>query len=210
MHESGGREEFLRHIDVSRETLAMLDEFANLLQKWSPKINLVAKSTLSEVWTRHFLDSAQILRHARLKSGHWVDIGTGGGFPGLVVAILASDSSPGIQFTLVESDQRKSVFLQIVTQKLLLDITVISDRIERAEPLAADIVSARALAPLPTLLGYASRHLSPNGRALLMRGASYRREIDAALEFWTFQSDECPSITDGAAVILSLGDIRRV
>ncbi|MGR3291880.1 MAG: 16S rRNA (guanine(527)-N(7))-methyltransferase RsmG [Paracoccaceae bacterium] len=210
MSQDRGRAEFCEKINVSRETLAMLDVHAGLLEKWSAAINLVSKSTLPTLWARHFLDSAQIYRLADTNSGKWLDIGTGGGFPGLVVAIMAQQDSPGLKFTFIESDQRKSAFLRTVIRELSLDIPVLSQRIEEIEPLMADILSTRALAPLSTLLGYAETHLKPAGQALFMKGASFRRELDEALEFWSFQSDEYNSITDGDAVILSLGDIQRV
>jgi 16S rRNA (guanine527-N7)-methyltransferase len=210
MEHSGGRAEFSDKMNVSRETMAALDIYAALLNKWSPTINLVSKSTLPEIWTRHFLDSAQILNYVSQKPGHWLDIGSGGGLPGLVVAILAAKINPEMEFTLIEGDQRKSVFLQTVVRELSLPVTVIPQRAEQCEPQHADILSARAVAPLNVLLKYAVRHMKPNGQLLLMKGASFRKELDEALEFWSFSREEYTSITDGAAVILSLGDIKRV
>ncbi|MGR3290372.1 MAG: 16S rRNA (guanine(527)-N(7))-methyltransferase RsmG [Paracoccaceae bacterium] len=114
MSQDRGRAEFCEKINVSRETLAMLDVHAGLLEKWSAAINLVSKSTLSTLWTRHILDSAQIYRLADTNSGKWLDIGTGGGFPGLVEAILAQQEAPGLQFTLVERDLGKTAILRPV------------------------------------------------------------------------------------------------
>lgn len=205
----GGRERFQERTNVSRETMADLDEYHALIQKWNPAINLVSKATLPVIWERHFLDSAQILPLANINSGHWVDVGSGGGFPALVVAVLAK-GSPKLHFTLVESDQRKAVFLRTVAQQLSLPVTVLSKRIEDLDPLEADILTARAMAQLSTLLELASVHLKPEGRALFPKGAKFRAEVDEALDLWAFQSDEYPSITDGQAVILSLGEIRRV
>lgn len=197
-------------MNVSRETMQDLEAYADLLRKWSPRINLISKSSMPDLWNRHFLDSAQLIGLAKRKSGHWVDLGSGGGLPGMVVAILAKPKMPDLRFTFVEADQRKAVFLQTVARDLSLQAAVVAKRAEDISPLSADILSARALAPLPTLLGYVKQHLSPSGQALLMKGQSFRQELDQALEIWSFQSDEYPSITDGAAVILSLGDIQRV
>jgi len=197
-------------MNVSRETMQDLEVYAGLLRKWSPRINLVSKSSMPDLWTRHFLDSAQLIGLAKRKSGHWVDLGSGGGFPGVVVAIVAKSEMPDLRFTFVEGDQRKAVFLQTVVRDLSLRAAVVAKRAEDIGPLSADTLSARALAPLPTLLGYVKQHLLLSGQALLMKGQSFRRELDQALETWTFQSDEYPSITDGAAVILSLGGIKRV
>jgi 16S rRNA (guanine527-N7)-methyltransferase len=204
------RANFIKKTNVSRETMEKLDFFSRALTRWNGSINLIAKSTLPALWTRHFLDSAQLWNLAGPVAGHWVDIGTGGGFPGLVLAILAAERAPDLQFTLVESDLRKTVFLQTVARELSLQVTVKPERIETLQPLGADVLSARALAPLGTLVGYAERHLAPGGAALFMKGAAFRHEYDEALEKWSFQAEEYPSITDGAAVILKLGDITRV
>jgi 16S rRNA (guanine527-N7)-methyltransferase len=181
-----------------------------LLRKWNPSINLVAKSTLGQLWERHFFDSAQILEVSELREGRWVDLGTGGGFPGLIVAILAANERAGISVTCIESDLRKAVFLQTVIRELGIEATVLSDRIEDIPPLSADVVSARALAPLPQLLGYAERHLAENGKAIFLKGAKVAREMKEALETWSFELDTYPSKTDPEASILKIGDIRRV
>jgi len=196
--------------DVSRETRERLGAYAELLEKWNPKINLVSASTLVEVWTRHFLDSAQILDLAEVGAKLWADLGTGGGFPGLVVAILAKDLRPHMQVVCVESDQRKATFLRTVVRETGISARILSKRIEDIEPLGADVVSARALAPLPKLLDHASRHLATGGHALLLKGAGYQKEVNDALESWSFGLDTYPSKTDPDAVILKIGDIRRV
>lgn len=205
---SDERAGFLTQVDVSRETLARLDGYAGLLTKWNPAINLVAPSTLGQLWTRHFLDSAQVLEIAP-EGRTWVDIGTGGGFPGLIVAILAAEKRPDLRVTCIESDLRKATFLRTVARETGVKADVISKRIEQVDPLGADILSARALASLAQLLSYAERHLSPNGRALFLKGANHAAEVQEALEKWTFQADTYPSKTSSEAVILSLGDIRR-
>lgn len=202
--------DFLEEFNVSRETMQRLDEFEMLLRKWNPTINLVARSTIDDIWRRHFADSAQIYRLAPPGFDHWVDFGTGGGFPGLVIAILAAESHAGGNITMVESDLRKATFLRIVATQLKLSARIISERAEDLPPLGADIISARAVAPLNLLLKYAHRHLKPSGRALFLKGKSFRPEVAEALESWAFQSDEYVSITDGSAVVLSLREIRRV
>lgn len=199
---------FLAQVDVSRETLARLDAYAALLAKWNPAINLVAPSTLGQLWTRHFLDSAQVLEIAP-DGQSWVDIGTGGGFPGLIVAILAAEKRPDLRVTCIESDLRKATFLRTVARETGVEVEVISKRIEQVEPLGADILSARALASLTQLLAFAERHLSPDGRALFLKGANHATEVKEALEMWSFRADTYPSKTSSEAVILSLGDIHR-
>ncbi|PTW50535.1 MULTISPECIES: 16S rRNA (guanine(527)-N(7))-methyltransferase RsmG [Rhodovulum] len=197
--------------DVSRETSGRLSAYAVLLRKWNPAINLVARSTLDDLQTRHFDDSAQLFALCPPDARHWVDLGSGAGFPGLVIAILAADSVSDLRVTLVESDQRKATFLRTVCRDLGLATTnVIDTRIELAEPQGADVLSARALAPLPRLLDYAERHLAPGGTALFPKGARFADEIDAALASWRFDVQNHPSKTDPQAVVLKLGGIARV
>ncbi|MGR3661122.1 MAG: 16S rRNA (guanine(527)-N(7))-methyltransferase RsmG [Paracoccaceae bacterium] len=210
MEDVEGRDQFISAIDVSRETIRKLDVFEVLLKKWNPAINLVGKSTLEHLWARHFLDSAQIFTISKHKSGHWVDIGTGGGFPGLVVAIMAAEKAPDLRFTFVESDRRKATFLQAAVREVDLKAAVLTERVENLNTLAADIISVRALASLDKLLGYAETHLKPDGQAIFLKGENFRKELREALEKWSFQSDEYASLTDKAAVILSIGDIKRV
>lgn len=204
-----GREAFFAAAGVSRETSERLETYAALLTKWNASINLVSKSTIPELWTRHFLDSAQLLALAP-EGLAWADLGTGGGFPGLVVAILAAERRPALRVTCVESDLRKATFLRTVVRETALHVEIVTDRIELAAPLAADILSARALAPLPVLLGYAERHLTPGGTALFPKGTNHADEVAQALATWAFRLDTYPSATDPAAAILKLGDIRRV
>lgn len=199
----------LRGRPVSRETIARLTRFVALLGKWNPKINLVSAATLPEVWTRHILDSLQVYDLAGVADGHWVDLGTGGGFPGLVAAIVATEEAPDLRVTLVESDQRKAAFLATVLRETGVAADLRAERIEAVPPLAATILSARALAPLDRLLHHAARHLAPGGRALFPKGQSHAEEIAEALASWRFRVQKHPSRTDSQAVILEIGDISR-
>ncbi|AJE44927.1 16S rRNA (guanine(527)-N(7))-methyltransferase RsmG [Celeribacter indicus] len=197
-------------MDVSRETLEQLEQYHRLLRKWTPAINLVAKSTMEDVWDRHFVDSAQVFGLVPRHEALWVDLGSGGGFPGLVCAVLARELSPETRFVLVESDMRKATFLRTVARELALEAEVICDRVEKVPPLGAEILSARALAPLPKLLDYAARHLGPAGIAVFLKGESFREEICKAQDDWRFAYEEIRSQTDEAAMILRIGDIERV
>jgi len=203
------RREFQAEFNVSRETLARLDYYDTMLRKWNPAINLISKSTISALWQRHFHDSAQIYQLIPKKNGHWVDLGSGGGFPGLVLAILAV-ADPTIRFTLVESDQRKSAFLRTAIQELTLNATVITKRIEETEPLEADVLTARALASLDKLLEYTERHLKPEGTAIFPKGEKYKDEIDRAITLWQFDVEEIASKTNPNGAILKIGGITRV
>lgn len=199
----------LAQLDVSRETIARLEVFASVLQKWNPRINLVSRNSLNELWTRHIMDSIHVYRFAPVAQ-HWADLGSGGGFPGLIVAILAADESPTTHVTLIESDQRKAVFLRTAARETGVQCSVISQRIESAEPQNADVLSARALAELSVLLGFAERHLKPNGTALFPKGATWQKELDAARQQWHFDLEAIKSPTNPDAAILRIKGISRV
>ncbi len=201
-------ETFLAHVDVSRETQALFHQYAALLSKWTPKINLVSAGSLDDLWRRHFLDSAQLWALGK-QGGRWVDLGSGGGFPGLVIAILGR-ATPGFDITLVEADERKATFLRTVIRELDLKANVVTGRIEDVSPMAADTLTARALAPLTRLLEFAERHLAAEGTAFFLKGEKAEIEIDEALERWRFRCEKHPSITDAKSTILSVGEISRV
>lgn len=195
--------------DVSRETFARLETYAAALVKWQKAINLVAPSTIQELWVRHFLDSAQVFDLAPAKEGLWLDIGSGAGFPGLVCAAIAAEKAPGLRFTFIESDLRKGSFLRTVAAEMGLKIGVLTRRIEETPPQNAAVLSARALSSLTRLLGHAERHLAPDGTALFLKGATHQQEIEEALETWRMTVESVPSQTAEGAVILKIGDIRR-
>lgn len=195
--------------NVSRETYEELQAFAALVQKWTPRINLIAKSSIPNLWDRHIIDSAQLYRFAPKDTRKWVDIGSGGGFPGIIMAIMGKVTAPGQQFTLIESDQRKATFLRTAARELSLPVTVIADRIEVAEPQEADVVSARALTALSSILPLVTRHLHPSGTALLHKGQSYLSEIAEARKTWAFELEDYPSMTEADARILCIKRIHR-
>lgn len=201
---------FRAQCDVSRETFERLEIYASLLNKWNPAINLVSKNTLNDLWTRHMLDSAQVFNVAPDLAHRWSDLGSGGGFPGMVAAILAKTERSDLKFDCVESDQRKAAFLRTVARETGVNVKIHADRIEKVLPLEADILSARALAPLDMLFEFADIHLSPSGVALFQKGESYQQEIDVAQQRWDFSAKVIPSITDSQAVILEIKGITRV
>lgn len=193
-------------MNVSRETEA-LNRYADLIRKWSPRINLVAQSTIDEIETRHIKDSLQLVDAARTSKGSWADLGSGGGLPGLVVAIFRPDQA----VKLIESDQRKATFLRTVVRELSLsNVTIIAERIEETDRLYAANVSARALAPLPLLVAYVERHLAPDGTAWLMKGRNWESEVEAARNNWNFNLVTHSSDTDPDAAILEITGIRHV
>jgi 16S rRNA (guanine527-N7)-methyltransferase len=197
--------------DVSRETAARLQLYAELLTKWNARINLVAPATLADLWVRHIQDSTQVFALAPATAGHWVDLGTGGGLPGLICAILAAEKMPDCRFTLIESDQRKAAFLMTAARELgLTAVTVLAQRIEAVPPQSADIVSARALAPLPALLPMVIRHCAARSVALLPKGRDWASEVKAAQAEWNFTLTAHSSQTDSAARVLEIKELTRV
>jgi 16S rRNA (guanine527-N7)-methyltransferase len=203
-------EAFQQEHNVSRETLERLRHYEQLIKKWNPAINLVSKASLSQLWTRHFQDSAQLARFLPDVPAHWADLGSGGGLPGLILAIMAKEQNPDISFTLVESDIRKSVFLSTVVRELSLKVTVLSERIEDIDPLNADFLSARALAPLETLLGFSERHLGPTGIGVFPKGETWETEVKQAGVKWVFGVEDFTSSTNRNGKILIIGGISRV
>lgn len=199
----------LAGLDVSRETLAALAEYEKLVLRWNPAINLVSKASLAAFWTRHIVDSAQVFAFCPSSAREWVDIGSGAGLPGLVVAILAKELKPDLHVTLIESDLRKATFLRQAANALRLDSAVLSRRIESVPALKADVLSARALAPLDDLLTFAEQHLAPDGVALFPKGARYEEEIAVAYKAWSFDVVPQPSLSDSEAAILVIRNIRR-
>ena len=195
---------------VSRETLDRLRVYATLLEKWNPKINLVAKSTIADVWNRHMADSAQLWALAPIEAKTWLDIGSGAGFPGLVIAAIAAEKSPELKVTLVESDQRKSVFLRTAARAMGLSVQVITDRIETLAPQNADILSARALSSLTQLLEFAEKHRKHGGVCLFPKGARVDSELTESSTCWHMSYETFPSVTDTDAVILRIGEFNRV
>jgi 16S rRNA (guanine527-N7)-methyltransferase len=180
-----------------------------LLEQWNRRINLVSRGTIPGSWQRHFADSAQLWRYCPPGAGTWLDLGSGAGFPGLVVAAFAAEQKPDLRVTLVESDQRKAAFLVTVAQRCGLDVAVLPERIESLAPQGADVVSARALAPLGDLLPWAEKHLRHGGICLFPKGERVHNEIADAARKWRFDHRLYPSRTDSKAAILEIGAIAR-
>lgn len=197
-------------LDVSRETAGRLDALVSVLHAWSPAINLVAPASLPHVWRRHVLDSAQLLAHAPAAARTWLDLGSGAGFPGLVVAAIARDQRPDLSVTLIESDARKCAFLKVAAHGMGVDVSVVQARIESGAASPADVISARALAPIARLLDYAEPYLCPHSLALFPKGAGVEEELAFAARSWRCKLRRAPSLADERGVIVIMEDIQRV
>ena len=194
---------------VSRETRARLALHVALLEKWNPRINLVSPRSLAEVWHRHVADSAQLWPLRPPAPRLWLDLGAGAGFPGLVIAALAAEAAPDLEVRMVESDQRKAAFLGTVIREVGLRAVVLPDRWEALPDQSADVVSARALAPLDRLLAAVEKHRRPGGIGLFPKGGTVHKEIVGARQRWQFDHRLIASRTDPGAAILEIGALHR-
>jgi 16S rRNA (guanine527-N7)-methyltransferase len=202
--------DFALAFGVSSTTLPRLETYVATLGLWQRRINLVASATLDEVWRRHIADSAQLVALAPPGAITWVDLGSGAGFPGLVVAILLAGEDRAAHVTLVESDQRKCAFMAEVVRRVGLagrvSVDILCARIEspatRATLATVDVVSARALAPLDKLLGLAAPMLGETSVGLFPKGRNVDAEIDAASRSWQFSCEVITSRSDAEARIV--------
>jgi 16S rRNA (guanine527-N7)-methyltransferase len=194
-------------LTVSRETRDRLEVFAATLTRWAPRINLVSRSTLDDLWLRHIADSAQLFDLAPDEARLWVDLGSGGGLPAAVIAALASERRPALKVVAIESDLRKCAFLREAARAMEVGLDVVAMRIEDAPPMKADVVSARALAPLPRLLELAEPFLA--GVGLFPKGARHNEEIAAARHHWRFDHRTLRSRTETSAAIIEIRRLRR-
>jgi len=179
--------------------------FADLVETWSARINLVSKRDMPLIWSRHVQDSLALVPHIPAGVDRAIDLGSGAGFPGLVLAI-----ETGIPFTLIESDTRKSVFLREAARLTGAPVTVINGRIETAPVAPAPLVTARALAPLPQLLGLAAPLLAPGGVCLFPKGRGVELELTAAAALWHMVVVPYGSPLDEAACLLKISELRHV
>jgi 16S rRNA (guanine527-N7)-methyltransferase len=195
---------FARLFPVSRETLARFEAYAELLQRWSAAVNLVGRGTLADPWRRHFLDSAQLYPLVPPEARSLLDLGSGAGFPGLVLAILGV---PGV--VLAESDSRKCAFLREAARLTGTSVRVHAGRIETLPPRPFDVITARALAPLDKLLALAEPFLGPGTRCLFLKGERGREELTRARKGWKMLAAVHPSRSDPRGVILELHQVAR-
>jgi 16S rRNA (guanine527-N7)-methyltransferase len=198
------REAFGEQLGVSRETLERLTVFLDLLRRWQPAINLVGSATLADPWRRHVLDSAQLAAHVPAEAADLVDLGSGAGFPGMVLALLGVR---GVH--LIEGDRRKAQFLREVARRTDAPATIHAVRIEQMPGWPAAVVTARALAPLPRLLELADRFLVSDSVGLFLKGKSVERELTDARANWHMVSEMFPSLSGPTGMVLKLRGICR-
>ncbi len=197
-------EEVGQSLDVSRETLDRLGAYAELLQKWQRRINLVSASTIADLWRRHILDCGQIARYLPPGARDIVDLGSGAGLPGLILAIVT-----GTAVHLVESDARKCAFLHEAARLTGAPVKIHRVRIEDLAGWPADAVTGRALAPLPRLLDLAERFLRPGTICLFPKGREAGEELTESTKGWMMRVERFASLSDPSGSILRLSEVRR-
>ena len=206
MPEFFGPEEFAAATNVSRETLDRLQAYAELLTDWNSRHNLVSKGSLGDLWRRHFWDSAQLAPLIPAAAHTLVDLGSGAGFPGLVLAELLRER---VAVTLYEATTKKCAFLKAAAERMDLAVKIEKVRMEDAAPRRFDVVTARACAPLDKLLGYAQNFMGPNSVCLFLKGQNLGSELTDAHKSWKMELRQIPSLTDPSGVIVELGELSR-
>ncbi len=196
-------------LGLSCEEIRRLEVLVAALERWQARINLVGAASLADVWRRHVLDSAQLLPLIPTGARTLLDLGSGAGFPGLVLAILGRDRAPELRVHLVESNARKCAFLGEVVGASGCIAEIHNRRIEAMKPFAADVVTARACAPLGRLLGHTEPFLGPGTRCLFLKGRNVERELTDSQESWNMRTTRITSVSDPEGVVLILEEVSR-
>lgn len=200
----------LQKYNVSRETIRKLEQFVEILRDWNSKMNLVSKNSMDCVWERHVLDSLQLVEYLPMDLSYLVDIGSGAGFPGMVLAIVMAEKFPAAKITLVESIAKKTMYLNDVCQKLgLQNVQIENNRVENVVFKGVDIITARAVASLDVLCGYAYKISQKNTGLLFLKGRSYKEEDAAAQKNWKYNLRIHPNKYSDDGVVMELHDLRK-
>ena len=199
-----GPEDFAARTNVSRETLSRLKAYAGLLIDWNTRHNLVSAGSLEDLWQRHFWDSAQLTLLIPKTAKTLADMGSGAGFPGLVLAEMLRGQ---VAVTLYEATAKKCTFLVAAAERMEIPVTIRNTRIEDAPPQGFDVITARACAPLPKLLSYAQRLTGQNSVCLLSKGQNLGSELTQAHKSWNMMARQIPSLTDPSGMILEVKNL---
>ena len=202
-------EGFQEALGVADKDLRRLKAYVTLLEKWQAKINLVGADSLDDVWRRHILDSAQLGPLLPADTKIIADIGSGAGFPGLVLAILAGPTRSSHEFHLIESNERKCAFLREANRITGAGAKIHHSRAEKLSDLSADVIISRAVASLDELLEYADSMLKKDGQCLFLKGKKWREELTQAKKNWIINESTIQSLSDSTGMILKLEAIAR-
>lgn len=203
-----GPEEFQRATNVSRETLARLKAFVGVLEDWNQRHNLVSRSSLADVWRRHVFDSAQLVDFIPSTAMSFIDLGSGAGFPGIVLGVLLGERA-GFRTVLYEATRKKCEFLSVAASRIGINAEISNGRIEDAPPENFDVVVARACAPLPRLLQYAERFQGPRTQNLFLKGQNVGAELIESHKYWKMKVNQHPSRSDPSGIVLAIEELHR-
>ncbi|MBQ8436365.1 MAG: 16S rRNA (guanine(527)-N(7))-methyltransferase RsmG [Alphaproteobacteria bacterium] len=195
--------------NVSRETIELLKAYEASLNEWQQRMNLVSKNSLSDAWNRHFRDSMQLFDLLPQNAEIVYDFGSGAGFPGMVLAIVAKEKTPYLKFKLVESIKKKTMYLKHVGEITCANVEIINERIENIKPETADAITSRAMCSLPDLLKYSKPFCNKNTKLIFLKGRSYLEEVKAAQREWIFQLEVLPNQESEDGVILIITKLRH-
>lgn len=203
-------EEFCSYQHVSRETFNKFEIFIEVLLKWQKSVNLISNSTINTIWKRHFLDSAQLYTYSQDIKGNILDIGSGAGFPGMILAMMGNNN-----VNLIESDQKKCIFMREVARLTNTKVKIYNCRIEDLDYMKPELIISRALAPLSKLIEYVDNHMNKNieenkvtPKLLFLKGKNYNNEIYDLLKIRKLEIDIFPSITDDFGKVLYIKNIN--
>ena len=200
----------MQKYDVSRETLLKLRAYEASLQEWQNKFNLVSKSSLEDAWNRHFIDSMQLVKYIPQSAQSLYDFGSGAGFPGMVLAIMAAEKTPYLKVSLIESIGKKTLYLKHVSEICSVNVEIFNQRIESLPKNKVDVVTSRAMTSLSDLLGYAYPFCKKETVCIFPKGKKHQEEIDEAKKHWQFECQIHPSETSSEGVILVITKLAKL
>ncbi|MDG2355016.1 MAG: 16S rRNA (guanine(527)-N(7))-methyltransferase RsmG [Paracoccaceae bacterium] len=198
----------LDKLGVSRETCEKLHYYYCILSEWNTKVNLVSRKSIESSWQRHFLDSSQLWLYAPQNAKTWLDFGSGGGFPGLVISIIAQELNPQLKVILVEKNKKKAFFLEQVSLKLSLNVCLFCSKVEDVKPQKADVISARAFGALRRLIEIAYMHKNDKTISLFPKGKTFSLEIKESLVYWEFEMRQISNLLSLDSSILEIRNIK--
>ncbi len=196
--------------NVSRETFDKLKHYQSMLIEWQSKFNLVSSSTLDDAWNRHFLDSVQLFQYIPNQAKVLYDFGSGAGFPGMVLSIMANEKMPDLQVSLIESTTKKTLYLNAVKSETNTNVTILNDRIENLQLPKADVITSRAMASLTELLGYAYKFCKKESVCIFPKGKKYAEELSEAHKRWKFKCQIVASTQSDEGKILIITNLSKV
>lgn len=198
-------------LNVSRETFEQLHSFSKEVCNWSKLINLISIADHADIWNRHVMDCAQLYNYLKPNMANILDIGSGGGFPAIVLAIIAKEQNPSLKFHLVESNNKKAAFLQQMTIKFKLNAIIYNERLEniKFDNINFDLITARAVASIDKLFKLSIGLFSFNTIALLQKGQSFEQELELAAQYWNFDYIKYDSAVNENSVILQINNLRK-